>query len=219
MGMKAITYVAEVAEYTVTIAVTTCGTLLAAYGAYRFVRSAFESSLFYLCSGFFLVLTFNREIRFRAINKLPSEVRKYLYEKTAVDAIVDLTETGSSLRANKLRVVDVLMETNTVLIANKKSWANNDKKAKIENIALMLDAALQADTKVGLKLNVERSKLSQVLSNLPALRNPTISSLADDRWIAVETVIEKKVSREIIPALKRIGAEGIVEYPLNKIVP
>ena len=136
-----------------------------------------------------------------------------------VDAIVDLTETGSSLRANKLRVVDVLMETNTVLIANKKSWTNNDKKAKIENIALMLDAALQADTKVGLKLNVERSKLSQVLSNLPALRNPTISSLADDRWIAVETVIEKKVSREIIPALKRIGAEGIVEYPLNKIVP
>jgi len=136
-----------------------------------------------------------------------------------VDAIVDLTETGSSLRANKLRVVDVLMETNTVLIANKKSWTNNVKKAKIENIALMLDAALQADTKVGLKLNVERSKLSQVLSNLPALRNPTISSLADDRWIAVETVIEKKVSREIIPALKRIGAEGIVEYPLNKIVP
>ena len=136
-----------------------------------------------------------------------------------VDAIVDLTETGSSLRANKLRVVDVLMETNTVLIANKKSWNNNDKKAKIENIALMLDAALQADTKVGLKLNVERSKLSQVLSNLPALRNPTISSLADDCWIAVETVIEKKVSREIIPALKRIGAEGIVEYPLNKIVP
>ena len=136
-----------------------------------------------------------------------------------VDAIVDLTETGSSLRANKLRVVDVLMETNTVLIANKKSWTNNDKKAKIENIALMLDAALQADAKVGLKLNVERSKLSQVLSNLPALRNPTISSLADDRWIAVETVIEKKVSREIIPALKRIGAEGIVEYPLNKIVP
>ena len=136
-----------------------------------------------------------------------------------VDAIVDLTETGSSLRANKLRVVDVLMETNTVLIANKKSWNNKDKKAKIENIALMLDAALQAETKVGLKLNLERSKLSQVLSNLPALRNPTISSLADDRWIAVETVIEKKVSREIIPALKRIGAEGIVEYPLNKIVP
>jgi ATP phosphoribosyltransferase len=135
-----------------------------------------------------------------------------------VDAIVDLTETGSSLRANNLRIVDVLMETNTVLIANKNSWADDAKKAKIENIAMMLNAALQADTKVGLKLNLERSKLSEVLLNLPALRKPTISSLADEDWIAVETVIEKKVSREIIPALKRLGAEGIVEYPLNKIV-
>ena len=135
-----------------------------------------------------------------------------------VDAIVDLTETGSSLRANNLRIVDVLMETNTVLIANKNSWADDSKKAKIENIAMMLNAALQADTKVGLKLNLERSKLSEVLLNLPALRKPTISSLADEDWIAVETVIEKKVSREIIPALKRLGAEGIVEYPLNKIV-
>jgi ATP phosphoribosyltransferase len=135
-----------------------------------------------------------------------------------VDAIVDLTETGSSLRANKLRIVDVLMETNTVLIANKKSWADPQKKAKIENIALMLNAALQADTKVGLKLNLERSKLDELIEELPALRNPTIASLADENWIAVETVIEKKVSRELIPALKRLGAEGIVEYPLNKIV-
>lgn len=135
-----------------------------------------------------------------------------------VDAIVDLTETGSSLRANKLRIVDVLMETNTVLIANKKSWAEPQKKAKIENIALMLNAALQADTKVGLKLNLERSKLDELIEELPALRNPTIASLADENWIAVETVIEKKVSRELIPALKRLGAEGIVEYPLNKIV-
>ena len=136
-----------------------------------------------------------------------------------VDAIVDLTETGSSLRANRLRIVEVLMETNTVLIANKKAWCNEKKRAKIENIALMLNAALQADTKVGLKLNLERSKLNEVLDSLPALRKPTISSLADDSWIAVETVIEKKVSREIIPALKRIGAEGIVEFPLHKIVP
>jgi len=135
-----------------------------------------------------------------------------------VDAIVDLTETGSSLRANKLRIVDVLMETNTVLIANKESWADDAKKAKIENIGMMLNAALQADTKVGLKLNLERTKLSEVLLNLPSLRKPTISSLADEDWIAVETVIEKKVAREIIPALKRLGAEGIVEYPLNKIV-
>ena len=121
-----------------------------------------------------------------------------------VDAIVDLTETGSSLRANKLRIVDTLMETNTVLIANKASWQDADKRAKIENIALMLDAALQADAKVGLKLNIERSKLHEVVEQLPALRNPTISSLADENWIAVETVIEKKISRELIPALKRL---------------
>jgi len=136
-----------------------------------------------------------------------------------VDAIVDLTETGSSLRANKLRIVDVLMETNTVLIANKEAWANEEKRAKIENIALMLSAALAADTKVGLKLNLERSKLDDVLREMPALRNPTISSLSDDSWVALETVIEKKASRELIPALTRLGAEGIVEYPLNKVVP
>ena len=136
-----------------------------------------------------------------------------------VDAIVDLTETGSSLRANNLRIVDVLMETNTVLIANTKSWADEEKKAKIENMALMLNAALEADAKVGLKLNLERSKLDEVLKEVPALRKPTVSSLSDESWIALETVIEKKVSRELIPSLKRMGAEGIVEFPLNKIVP
>lgn len=136
-----------------------------------------------------------------------------------VDAIVDLTETGSSLRANKLRIVDVLMETNTVLIANKSTWADQEKRAKIENIALMLSAALEADTKVGLKFNLERSKLDEVLQKVPSLRKPTVSSLSDESWIALETVIEKKVSRELIPMLKRMGAEGIVEFPLNKIVP
>ena len=136
-----------------------------------------------------------------------------------VDAIVDLTETGSSLKANKLRVVDVLMETNTVLIANKSSFQNPVKKAKIENIALMLQAALHADDKVGLKLNIEKAKLSEIIEEMPALRRPTVSSLTDENWVAIETVIEKKVSRELIPALKRRGAEGIVEYPLNKIVP
>jgi ATP phosphoribosyltransferase len=136
-----------------------------------------------------------------------------------VDAIVDLTETGSSLRANKLRIVDVLMETNTVLVANKTSWAVPEKKAKIENIAMMLEAALQADAKVGLKINLERDKIDEVLKKLPSLRKPTISALSDNSWVAIETVIEKKVSREIIPALKRIGAEGIVEFPLNKLVP
>jgi len=109
-----------------------------------------------------------------------------------VDAIVDLTETGSSLRANKLRIVDVLMETNTVLIANSKSWQNNEKRAKIENIAMMLKAALHAESKVGLKLNLERSKIDKVLADLPSLRKPTISNLSDDTWVAVETVIEKK---------------------------
>lgn len=136
-----------------------------------------------------------------------------------VDAIVDLTETGSSLRANKLRILDVLMETNTVLIANKSTWADSDKRAKIENIALMLSAALEADTKVGLKVNLERSKLDDILQKVPSLRKPTISSLSDESWIALETVIERDVSRELIPALKRMGAEGIVEFPLNKIVP
>tara|TARA_B100000925_G_C22009440_1_gene475444 strand:- start:3444 stop:4319 length:876 start_codon:yes stop_codon:yes gene_type:complete len=136
-----------------------------------------------------------------------------------VDAIVDLTETGSSLRANNLRVVDVLMETNTVLIANKRSLRDPDKKAKVENIALMLQAALHADDKVGLKLNIEKAKLGEIIEQMPALRRPTVSSLTDDSWVAIETVIEKKVSRELIPALKRRGAEGIVEYPLNKIVP
>ena len=136
-----------------------------------------------------------------------------------VDAIVDLTETGNSLRANKLRIVEVILETNTILIANKDSWEDEKKKAKIENMALLLQAALEAKAKVGLKLNVERAVLQSVLEALPALRNPTISSLSDEEWVAVETVIEKRVAREIIPTLKRLGSEGIVEYPLNKLVP
>jgi ATP phosphoribosyltransferase len=135
-----------------------------------------------------------------------------------VDAIVDLTETGNSIRANNLRIVDTLLETNTVLIANNASWENEAKRAKIENMALLLQAALEAKAKVGLKLNVQKAILDQVLEALPALRNPTISRLSDEDWVAVETVIEKKISREIIPALKRLGAEGIVEYPLNKLV-
>jgi len=136
-----------------------------------------------------------------------------------VDAIVDLTETGNSLRANKLRIVEVILETNTILIANEDSWEDDKKKAKIENMALLLQAALEAKAKVGLKLNVERAVLQSVLEALPALRNPTISSLSDEEWVAVETVIEKRVAREIIPTLKRLGSEGIVEYPLNKLVP
>ena len=135
-----------------------------------------------------------------------------------VDAIVDLTETGSSLRANKLRVVDTILETNTKLIANKDSWAHPEKRRKIEQISLLLQAALEANGKVGLKLNIRKDHLERLLAELPALRNPTISPLGDDRWVAVETIIDETVVREIIPALKNTGAEGIIEYPLNKVV-
>lgn len=135
-----------------------------------------------------------------------------------VDAIVDLTETGNSIRANKLRIVDTLLYTNTVLIANKKSWEDPVKRKKIENIALLLQSALEANTKVGLKLNIERSKLDEILKALPALRNPTINRLTDEAWVAIDTILDEKVVREIIPELKARGAEGIIEYPLNKVV-
>lgn len=135
-----------------------------------------------------------------------------------VDAIVDLTETGSSLRANKLRIVDTILETNTKLIANKRAWATPEKRKKIENLALLLTAALEAGGKVGLKLNIEKAKLDTVLETLPALRNPTINRLSDENWVAIDTIVDEKVVREIIPTLKAHGAEGIVEYPLNKIV-
>ena len=135
-----------------------------------------------------------------------------------VDAIVDLTETGSSLRANKLRIVDTLLETNTKFIANKDSWEDPAKRKKIEQISLLLQAALEAGDKVGLKLNIKRSGLNELLAQLPSLRNPTIATLGDESWVAVETIIEESVVREIIPVLKELGAEGIIEYPLNKVV-
>jgi ATP phosphoribosyltransferase len=135
-----------------------------------------------------------------------------------VDAIVDITETGSSLRANKLRIVDTLLETNTKFIANKASWENPAKRRKIETIALLLRGALEAHSKVGLKMNLPRASLDNVISRLPALRNPTIAPLSNPDWIALETIIDESVVREIIPVLKAYGAEGIVEYPLNKVV-
>jgi ATP phosphoribosyltransferase len=135
-----------------------------------------------------------------------------------VDAIVDITETGSSLRANKLRIVDTLLETNTKFIANKKSWENPAKRRKIETIALLLTGALEAETKVGLKMNAPKSSLDAIIKAVPSLRNPTISPLSSPDWIALETIIDESVVREIIPQLKALGAEGIVEYPLNKVV-
>jgi ATP phosphoribosyltransferase len=135
-----------------------------------------------------------------------------------VDAIVDLTETGSSLKANKLRIVDTILETTTQLVANKKSWADPVKRAKIETIALLLQGALNAESKVGLKFNLPKAKLPEILAKLPALRNPTVSPLSDAAWVALETIIDEAVVRVIIPTLKAHGAEGIIEYPLNKVV-
>lgn len=134
------------------------------------------------------------------------------------DAIVEVTETGSSLRANRLRILDTVMESNTQLIANHDALADPWKRTKLENIALLLKAAIEAQGRVGLMLNVRRVDLAAVLGLLPALQRPTISALSDDDWAAVNTIIEEKTVRDLIPRLKGAGAQGIVEYPLNKIV-
>lgn len=136
-----------------------------------------------------------------------------------VDAIADITETGSSIKANNLRIIDTMLYTNTKLIANKKAWENPEKRRKIESIAMLLQAALSAASKVGLKMNLPKSSLNRIIGALPALRTPTVSQLSDPAWVAVETIVDEKTVREIIPTLKSAGAEGIVEYSLNKVVP
>jgi ATP phosphoribosyltransferase len=137
---------------------------------------------------------------------------------TLADAIVEVTETGSSLRANRLRILDTVMESNTQLIANHQALADGWKRTKIENIALLLKAAIEAQGRVGMMLNVRRADLGDVLAILPALQRPTISALSDTEWVAVNTIIEERTVRDLIPRLKAAHAEGIVEYPLNKIV-
>ena len=134
------------------------------------------------------------------------------------DAIVEVTETGSSLRANRLRIIDTIMESNTQLIANSTALADPVKREQIENLALLLRAAIEAQGRVGLMLNVSRRDLGSVLALLPALQRPTVSPLSDDDWVAVNTIIEERTVRELIPRLKAARAQGIVEYPLNKIV-
>lgn len=134
------------------------------------------------------------------------------------DAIVELTETGSSLKANNLRIVETILESNTLLIANKEAWNNPFKRQKIENIQMLLQGAIDAETKVGLKLNAPDSNLKDILSILPALHTPTMSPLADGSWHAVEVIIDEVVVRDLIPKLKRAGATGIIEYPLNKVI-
>ena len=134
------------------------------------------------------------------------------------DAIVEVTETGSSLRANKLRILETVLESNTQLIANRDAWANERKRRKLEDMKLLLEGAMNALGKVGLMLNVRRDDLPAIISALPALKNPTISQLSDEAWVAVNTILDETTVRDIIPRLKQAGGQGIVEYPLNKIV-
>jgi ATP phosphoribosyltransferase len=137
---------------------------------------------------------------------------------TLADAIVEVTETGSSLRANRLRIIETVMESETHLIANKSAYNDPWKKQKIDNLALMLRGAIDAKGRVGLMMNAEKKTLDQVLAILPALASPTVSPLSDGNWVALNTVLEESVLRDVIPKLKAVGATGIVEYPLNKIV-
>ena len=135
-----------------------------------------------------------------------------------VDAIVEVTETGSSLKANKLRIVETLLVSTPRLIANREIWRDDWKRQKIETLAMLLRGALEAESKVGIKMNVAEKNLAKLLQSLPALRNPTIANLSLAGWVAVETIIDEHVVREMIPKLKAAGAEGIIEYPLNKVV-
>jgi len=135
-----------------------------------------------------------------------------------VDAVVEVTETGSTIKANKLRIIHELMKTNTQLIANRASWKNAWKRRKIEQISTMLTGSLQAMGKVGLKLNVAKENLDKVMSLLPSLKAPTISSLSSNKWFAIESIVDAKIMRDLIPVLLEAGAQGIIEYPLNKVI-
>jgi len=135
-----------------------------------------------------------------------------------VDAIVELTETGSSLKAHNLKILDTILESTTVLISNKESWKSSWKRKKTEDLFLLLKGALAAESMVGVKMNVQKANLEEVISVLPALRKPTVSNLSSDGWVAVETIVDEKIIRDLIPKLKSAGAEGIIEYPLNKVI-
>ena len=135
-----------------------------------------------------------------------------------VDAIVELTETGSSLKANNLRIIDTVISSTTRLIANRKAWEDRFKREKIENISILLNAAIEARSKVGLKMNIKREDLDFILSILPSEKSPTVSSLADSGYVAIEVIIDDAIERSIVPALKRAGASAIITYPLNKVI-
>jgi ATP phosphoribosyltransferase len=161
--------------------------------------------------------------RYLRANKVKAEV-EFSWGATEVkahelvDAIVEVTETGSSLRANKLRIVDTLLTSTPRLIANHAAWKDKWKREKIETLTMLLRGAMEAEAKVGLKMNIREKDLQGLLTALPALRNPTISHLSQGGWVAVETIIDESVVREIVPRLKKAGAEGIIEYPLNKVI-
>jgi ATP phosphoribosyltransferase len=135
-----------------------------------------------------------------------------------VDAIVELTETGTSLRANGLRIIDTVITSTTRFIANKQAWEDKFKREKIENISILLNAAIEARSKVGLKMNIKKDNLESILKILPAEKSPTISSLADMDFVAIEVIVDDKIERTLVPALKRAGASGIITYPLNKVL-
>ncbi len=173
----------------------------------------------------------------RIATELPNTVRKFLQRRGVdariefswgateakvpelVDAIADVTETGATLRANNLRIIETILESTTRLIANPNSWQDEWKQRKIRHMALLLQGALLAQQKVGLKLNVSRADLPKVLSVLPAMKAPTISPLADEEWVAIEVIVDELQVRELIPQLREAGARDIIEYPLNKVVP
>lgn len=135
------------------------------------------------------------------------------------DAIVELTETGSSLKANNLRIVETILESSTRFIANKKAWKDKWKKKKMENIVLLLKGALAAEEKVGLKMNVPENSFKRIMTLLSSMHSPTISQLSDEGWFALEVIIDERIVRDLIPKLRSVGAEGIIEYPLNKVIP
>jgi ATP phosphoribosyltransferase len=197
------------------------------FGKVRWVLAAPESSTFASVRDLEgkiiateLVATTNRYL---AANGVKAKV-EFSWGATEVkppdlaDAIVEVTETGSSLRANKLRIIDTVLESNTQLIANTDAWRNSWKRQKLEDLRMLLEGAINAMGKVGLMLNVQKNRLREVLDVLPALKHPTISHLSDETWLAVNTVLDECTVRTIIPRLKKAGAQGIVEYPLNKIV-
>jgi ATP phosphoribosyltransferase len=197
------------------------------FGKVRWVLAAPEASPFYsvkdLEGKIIATELVSATKRYLAANGVQAKV-EFSWGATEVkppelaDAIVEVTETGSSLRANKLRIIETVMESNTQLIANIDLWKDAAKRRKLEDIRMLLEGAINAMGKVGLMLNVEKKNLSVVLAVLPALKNPTVSNLSDPEWLAVNTILDESTVRTILPRLKEAGAEGIVEYPLNKIV-